>query len=269
MCILLHLTTQVVLQTRCQYRHLRILTQRVVRCRTPYHIDVRIQLVKELVNLLQLTHKDRMLLAGIDIKQDALRLANVVAIEQWRVQRVQDSLLHTMLTTGPTHRHNGTTTVLHRCFYIFEVTLDAPIAGQRNQFCDALHCIHQYVVCPLECLLHRELRVRIDVAQPLVVHYQQRVYVLAHLVHTLQRLDNLLFLLKVERYRHHTHCQQSHLLGDACHQRSSTSTSATTHACCHEHHLRAIAQQLPDILEALLALALSLFRIATSAKAST
>ena len=81
MHVLLHLTTQFIFQSRSQYCHLCVLTQRVIRRRTPYHVDVRVQLVEEVVNLLQLTHEDRMFVTRVDVKQDTLRLADVVAIE--------------------------------------------------------------------------------------------------------------------------------------------------------------------------------------------
>ena len=164
--------TQFVLQPRSQYRHLGILTQRVIRCRTPNHIDVRIQLVKEIIYLLQFPHKDGVRIARIDVKQNPLSLSNIVTIQQWRVQRIQYGPLYTMLTAGPSHGHDSPTTILHRCLHITEVTLDTPVAGHCYQFRYTLHRIHQDVVCPLECLLHRQLRVSIHVTQPFVVHYQ-------------------------------------------------------------------------------------------------
>ena len=75
-----------------------------------------------------------MLLTGVDIKQDTLGLTDVVAIEQRRVQRVDDGLLHTVLTVGPSHRHDGATTVLHRGLHITEVKVDVAIAVHRYQF---------------------------------------------------------------------------------------------------------------------------------------
>ena len=178
MQVLLHLITQLVFQSRSQYRHFGIFAQRVVRCRTPNHINVGIQLVEKVVNLLQFTHIDGVLVTRIDIEQYTLGLADVVTIQQRRVQRIQYSPLHTMLTTGTSHRHDGPTAILHRCLHIAEVTLDPPVARHRYQFRNTLHRIHQDVVSPLESLFDRQLRVSIHIAQTLVVHYQQRIHIL-------------------------------------------------------------------------------------------
>ena len=208
-----------------------------------------------------------MLRAAVDVKQDALRLSDVVAIQQRRVQRVHNSLLHPVRATRPPHRHDGSATILHRRLHVAEVTLDASVTRHRYQLRNTLHGIHQHVVCPLEGILQRYVRIRIHVAQPFVVHYQQRVHVLAQLVHTLQRLDNLALLLKVERYRHHTHRQQSHPFGNASHHRRSTGSRAAPHAGSHKHHLRAVRQQFLYILRIVLSLPSAQFRIRPSPEA--
>ena len=77
----LHILTQIILHTCSQYRHLRILTQGVIRSRTPNHINVGIQLVKEVVYFLQFTHIDGMRVARVNIKQYTLGLADIVAIQ--------------------------------------------------------------------------------------------------------------------------------------------------------------------------------------------
>ena len=174
-----------------------------------------------------------------------------------------------MLTTCPTHCHDGTTTVLHRRLHVAEVTLDTPVAGHGDQFRDTLHRIHQDVVSPLESILHREVRIRVHVAQPFVVHDEQGVHVLTHLVDTLQRLDNLALLLKVKGDGHHPNGQQSHVLSHLSHHRSSTRSRATTHASCYEHHLRAVTQQFLDVREVRLRLLLAQFRVSPGTQSRT
>ena len=136
----------------------------------------------------------------------------------------------------------------------------------RYQLSDTLHGILQDVVSPLECLLHRYVCIGIHVAESLVVDNQQRVNVLPQLVHTLQRLHNLTLLLEVERYRHHTYCQQTHSFRHASYHRSRTRSGTATHASRHKDHLRAVAQQLLDIIDIALGLLPTKFRISTGPK---
>ena len=236
----LHLLFQTILHTRRQDCHLDILTQCIVGSRSPDHIDVRIQLVKEFINFLQLFHINRMLVARIDIKEDTFGFLDVVAIQQRRVERIQDSPLHTMITIGTPHRHDSTSTILHRRLHIAEVTLDAPIAGQGNQLRDTFHRIHQDIVSPHKGLLHWDIRVGINIAETLIVHYQQRIDILTQLIHALQCLDNLTLLLECERNRHHAHSQDAHILGHASNYRCSARTRTTPHTCRYESHFRSV-----------------------------
>lgn len=68
MDLLLHLVTQFVLKACGQDGDLRILAERVVGGRSPDNVDIRIELGKEVIDLLQFPDEDRMLIAGIDIK---------------------------------------------------------------------------------------------------------------------------------------------------------------------------------------------------------
>ena len=145
-----------------------------------------------------------------------------------------------MFTTGASHSHNSTTTILHRSLHIAEVTLDTTVTGQCDEFRDTLHCIHQDIVCPEESLLQGNLSIRIDITETFIVHNQKSIHVLTHLLYPLQSLYDLTLLLKVEWNRHHTNCQQSHILCHTSHHRSSTSTSAATHTSSHKDHLGAI-----------------------------
>ena len=70
-----------------------------------------------------------MLVAGIDVEENALCLAYVVAVEQGRVEGIDDGFLDTVLAAGPPHSHDGAATVFHCSFHVAEVALDASVAG--------------------------------------------------------------------------------------------------------------------------------------------
>ena len=70
------------IHARSKDGHLGILAQAVVSRYTPYHLDIRIQAVEELIYLLHLRHHYRCVVTRIDIKQYPLRLADVTAIYQ-------------------------------------------------------------------------------------------------------------------------------------------------------------------------------------------
>ena len=265
--VLALLLLQVVVHVGCQNDHLCIVFQRVVGRRTPYHVDVRVQLVEELRDFRQFRHEERRLVAGVDVEQDAFRLADVVAVEQGRVQRVDDGTLHAPLAAGPANGHDGTAAVAHRCLHIAEVKVDAALRADGDEFRDALHGVLQDVVGPLQCLLQCHLRVVVDVADALVVHNQHRVDVLPQLVDTLERLHDLAFLLEVERNCHHADGQYAAVLRHLRHHRSRTRARAAAHASRHKHHLRAVVQQPLYVLDVALSLLTPHVGVGTGAQA--
>ena len=241
----------IVLHPGGQNRHLGILPNRIVSRDTPDYLDIRIQTVEELIYLLHLRHHDGSLLARIDIKENPLRLADVAAVEQRRVQRILDGPLHASFAAGPSHRHDCTAAVAHGRFHIPEVKVNPPVAVHRDQFRDSYHGILQDIVSPCKRILHRDRRVGIHVAKPLIIDNQNGIHVLPHLIHPLQRPDNLLLLFKAEGNRHDTNRQQPHLAGHARHHWSRPRARSAAHAGSDEHHLRAVAQQMLNVSDIL------------------
>ena len=96
----------------------------------------------------------------------------------------------------------------------------------------------------LERFLNAHVRVGVDVADAFIVDDEQRVHVLAHLLHTLQRLYDFQTLLEEEGDGDHADGQQTHRLGYACDERGGTGSGSASHARCDEHHLRAVAEHL-------------------------
>ena len=208
----------------------------------------------------------RRFLAGVDVEQNALGLAYVVAIEQRRVESVDDGFLHTALAAGTPHGHDGTATAAHGRLHVLEVEVDVALNGYQLR--NALGGIAQYLVGTAERLLDRDVRVGIDIADALIVNNKNGINVLAHLLHALQRLHNFPFLLKVERYGDDADGEQPHALSHASHHGRSTRACAATHARRDEHHLCAVGEELLDLFKMALGRLASLLRIASRTKAA-
>ena len=166
-------------------RYLGILSQTLVDGSTPDHIDIGIQLIKEIIYLLHLPDEDRRFLTGVDIKEDTFGLADIITVKQGRVERVDDCLLHTMLSTGAPHGHDGTTAILHRGLHITEIEVDTSLAIYGDELGYSFYGIFQDIVGTLECFLHRDIAVGIHVTESFVVYDQQCIHVLAQFFHTL------------------------------------------------------------------------------------
>src|SRR5574344_1289688 len=77
--------SQLIVQTSCQNSDFGILIQTVIIRKTPNHLDIRVQFIKEGINFSHLPHKDRVLAGSVDIEKDALGITDIAAIEQRRV----------------------------------------------------------------------------------------------------------------------------------------------------------------------------------------
>ena len=254
---------QVILYALSQDDDLHLLPQRVVRGRTPDEFDVDIQAIHELLHLMHLEIIQRSFVAGVDCKENTLGAIHVVAIEQRRVQRIQDRSLHTMLPAGRAHRHDGSTSVAHCGIHVTEVKVDIAVGVDGNQFRNTLGSILQDIVCPLVLCLHRNtFLLFVAASQTLVVDDQQRVHILPHLLHSAQSHDNLPPSFEGERNRHDTYRQQPHFLGYFCHERSCTRARSTAHAGRDEYHLRTVAEQRTNLFRRVLSLLETTFRLA-------
>lgn len=147
--------------------------------------------------------------------------------------------------------------VLHCRLHIAEVKVYVAFNGY--QFGYALNGIAQHVVGILECLLHRNLRVGINVAQAFVVHYEQRINILAHLLNALKGLYYLFLFLKKERNGNHAYRKKTHRARHTGHHRGCTRAGAATHSGRYEHHLCLVCKQALYLFKARLGLLASLF----------
>ena len=193
-------------------------------------------------------------------------MIDVTAVQQWRVQRIQNGPFHTMVTACPADSHNRSTAITHRRLHIAEVQIDVSCRTDGNQLRDTLHRILQHVVSLAQRILERHPRVTIHVAQLLVVHDEHRVHIPAQLVHAFQGLHYLTPVLEIKRNGHHANRQQSTLLSHPRHHGSSTSTRAATHRRRHKHHLRLRVYQLLNHVQTALRLFAALLRITACTK---
>ena len=187
-------------------------------------------------------------------------------MQQGRVQRIQDGTLHTLVATSPSNSHDSPTTITHRRLHIAEVQVDITLRTDGYQLRDTFHRILQHVVSLSQSILQRHPGVGVHIAQAFVVHYQHGIHVLTQLVDTLQRLDNLTLMLKIEWNGHHANRQQSAVFRHLRHHRSSPGSRASTHGSRHKHHLRLVVQQLFYAVDTALCLRTSHLRLVTSPK---
>ena len=141
---------------------------------------------------------------------------------------------------------SGYATVLKNGPDIVEVEVDESVYG--NDLGNGLGGDAERVVGLAEGGRQRE--VGIDFTEALVVDDEQGIDVLGHLLYAVERLVNLLGTLEAEGDGDDTYGKDAHLLGDACDDRSSTSTRAAAHAGGDEGHARAVAQHGFDVVEA-------------------
>ena len=263
----LNITLERILQASSQNRHLGIFVERVVRSGTPYHVDVGVELVEEVVYLLHLPHNDGVVFAGVDIEEDAFGIADIIAIEKGRVEGVDDSLLHPVLSVGTAHGHDGSASIPHGGLHVAEVEVDAPVAMNGDELRYSLDGILQDVVGSQESLLDRDVRVDIDVAEPLVVDDEHRVDILAQFVHALESFDDLPLLLEIKGDGDDTNGQQSHLLRHFGNDRSRSRACSATHTGSHKDHSGAVREQFLDVVDVRFCLTLAQLRIGTGTQA--
>ena len=134
----------------------------------------------------------------------------------------------------------------------------------RNDFSDGTCSITQRVVSFGKSF--DDCEVLVNLTQTFVVDDQQCVNILAHLLHTIQGLVNLLVTFPTERNGHNTNCKDTHVLGSLGNERSSTSTCTTSHTSRDEGHLRTIREHALNGLYGLLCGFSGLIRTVTSTK---
>ena len=171
-----------------------------------------------------------------------------------------------MLSAGTSHSHYRAASVPQRCLHVAKVEVDVAVAVHRNEFRDALHSIFQHIVGTFESLFQRYSRVAIDITEPLVVHYQQRIDVFSHFLNTAQGLYYLAFALEVERNGDHTYGEYASLASHLCHHRGSTGARATAHSGGDEHHLGAVVEQMAYVLDVAFRLLTTHFRLRSGTK---
>ena len=150
-----------------------------------------------------------------------------------------------MLAAAASHGHDGAPTPSQRGLHVAEVEVDVALHGDELRY--RFGGVAQNLVGALKTLLDGDVRVGIHVADALVVDDEQGVDVLPHLGHALQRLDNLVFLLKEERDGHDANGEDALFLGDARHHGGCSCACSTAHSGRNKHHLRAIVEQVLNL----------------------
>ena len=164
-------------------------------------------------------------------------MVDVAAVEQGRVEGIEDGTLDAVITAGTAYRHDGASTVAHGGLDVAEVEVDIAGRTDGDEFGDTLHSILQHIVGLGQGILERHLRVAIHIAQLLVVHNEHGIDIAAEFVDALEGLYYLATVLEIEGDGDDANGQQSALLGHPGHDRSGTSTRATTHRSGDKHHL--------------------------------
>ena len=85
----------------------------------------------------------------------------------------------------------------------------------------------------------------------LIRYYNKAVHILGKIFNTLLCLSLALSALEFERASDHTNGEDTHILGDACDDRSGTCACSAAHTCRDKYHIRSL-ENVRNLLAALL-----------------
>ena len=159
-------------EARCKDSNLDPFTQFRVYGNSPFDFKVASKLRHEVVDIVHFLHHEArivvLFIAEINAQQNLLGVEDVVVVQQWRVQCIVDSLLHTAFAFAITCAHNGHSAVFKHRLDIVEVEIDKSMVG--DYLCNALRCNAQCIVGLAECI--ENCKVGINLPQAFVVDYQ-------------------------------------------------------------------------------------------------
>ena len=242
--VVAHAVDVVDAEARGEYRHLDALAQLGIERQSPLQLELAAEALHEVVDVVHLVHRQSGVLALLAGKRYGeeylLGVVDVVVVEQRRVERILDGLLHSALALAVAGRHDSHAAVLGHRLHVVEVEVDESVNGDYLGYRLGSHA--ESVVGLAEGIEHGELGIYL--AQPLVVDYEQCVDVLRHLLYSVESLVDFALALEAEGYGNDAHGQYLEFLRHASyHGRSSRSRSAA-HAGSDEGHLGAVVEHI-------------------------
>ena len=209
------------------------------------------------MHIVHLLHSQFGLLAERDIEEDLACILDIVVAQQRRIERILHSFTDTAFAGSVTVAHQGNATILHGCIDISEIQVDD--TRQCDDLCDAFCCNRQRIIGFSESV--HDGKFGIDLAKTFVVDDQQSIHVLRNFFNAIKCLQDFSFTFEDEWNGNDADSQYTHILSDACNDRSSTRSGTTAHSGSDEDHLRTVAQHVLDIIFALLSSHHSPFRL--------
>ena len=160
------------------------------------------------------------------------------------MQSLLEGFGYAVLALAEAGAHDSDATVLENGLDILEVEVHDTTHGDNLSY--ALGCDGESIVGFGKAIADGELR--IDLAQTLVVDYEQGIYVLGHLGNAFQSLSDFHVALEEEGDSDDTDGQDLHLTGTLGHNRSSASACAAAHAGSDENHSGAVVEEFLDLI---------------------
>ena len=190
--------------------------------------------------------------------QHALGSRQVDAFEQ----RAGDGLLggdaRTVRAAGRGRAHHGLAGLAHHGAHVFEVHVH--LAVFVDDFSDTAHGVLEHIIGVCKGFVLGDVIAQ-HIEQLFVEHHDQRIHIGFQLGQAFVGILHAAATFPVERLGHHTHGQNTHLLGNARDHRGRPRARATAHARRDEQHVRAL-DGVTDVFHCRFGCIARLFRLA-------